>query len=180
MSTLRRPENTRALWSTARSLRHSPCYITSMPSESDKTSDNEQYPTNTTERLADEPSCNECGKDVTEWAVSFEMTIHDESGYSKRHRCPHCGELCFKDAYEGEGWAIFWVTFFPACVPWFWILSAFFGPLEADDAGDLHGVNAIQAGVAIALGFATAYVVMRLVLRLYRRWARTWLRGCQR
>ena len=136
-----------------------------MPAEQN----DERYPTELTERLAQEPLCVACGKDVTEWKVSFESSIHDDSGYAKRYRCPHCGKLCFEDQHEDQGCLLFFLVFFPACLPWFWLLAEYFGPLEADEAGDLHGGDAIQAGSAIALGFATACVLTNTYMRLKRR-----------
>ena len=129
----------------------------------------ERYSTEGTERLAQEPFCVACGKDVAEWKVFFENSIHVDSGYAKRYRCPHCGELCFEDQNENFGCLIFFLVFYPACVPWYWLLAAFFGPLGA---GDLHGGDGIQAGCGIALGFVTAHVLSNMCVRLMRRLTR--------
>ena len=129
----------------------------------------ERYSTEGTERLAQEPFCVACGKDVAEWKVFFENSIHVDSGYAKRYRCPHCGELCFEDQNENFGCLIFFLVFYPACLPWFWLLAEFFGPLEFDEASDLHGGDAVHAGCGIALTFATAYVLSYMCVRLMRR-----------
>jgi hypothetical protein len=130
---------------------------------------NERYSTELTERLAQEPFCVACGKDVAGWKVSFENSIHVDSGYARRYRCPHCGELCFEDQNENFGCLIFFLVFYPASVPWFWLVAALFGPSQADEAGDFHGGDGVQAACGIALAFATAYVLSNMCVRLMRR-----------
>ena len=77
---------------------------------------NEQHETNATEPLRGEPWCSACKRDVADWKVCFESSIHTDSGYDKVHRCPYCNALCFADRSFSVGCFFFFLGLFGAVV----------------------------------------------------------------
>ena len=77
-----------------------------------------KYTTATTERLPGEESCVCCKKPVKEWLVTFEESMHTDSGFDKRHRCPHCGAKSFADESESASIFLFFVAFYPTGLLW--------------------------------------------------------------
>ena len=69
----------------------------------------ERFKTNETARLEGEPWCTVCKREVSEWKVSFETTIHTESGYDKVYRCPHCNAECFDNRSFSLGCFVFFL-----------------------------------------------------------------------
>ena len=116
-----------------------------------------------TEVLPNDPACLQCGKDVDEWVISFESTIHDEVGaYSKLHRCPHCNALCFADGYSTRGCFIFWVLFFPMCFVSFWLMIELTGEIKSEEDG-VQGFDAIKSIICIILGGAGAFGISEMI-----------------
>ena len=60
----------------------------------------------------DEDWCPACRKHVDEWVVSYETTIHTDSGYDRIRRCPHCNEMCIDDSSFTWGCLFFFVGLF--------------------------------------------------------------------
>ena len=77
---------------------------------------NEQYETNTTEVVERESWCSHCKQDVREWVVTFESSIHTDSGYDKVRRCPHCKKMCLEDSSFSLGCFFFFVGLFGTCL----------------------------------------------------------------
>ena len=77
---------------------------------------NEQYETNTTEVVEGEDWCSHCKQDVSEWVVTFESSIHADSGYDKVRRCPHCKNMCLEDSSFSLGCFFFFVGLFGTCL----------------------------------------------------------------
>ena len=77
---------------------------------------NEQYETNTTEVVERESWCSHCKQDVKEWGITFESSIHTDSGYDKVRRCPHCKKMCLEDSSFSLGCFFFFVGLFGTCL----------------------------------------------------------------
>lgn len=78
-----------------------------------------------------------CNKSVEEWVVTFEWSIHTDSGYDKRHCCPHCGAKSFADTSESAWIFLFFVVFYVSAPPWgllLWHLNDAFEWKCGDDA----------------------------------------------
>ena len=120
-----------------------------MPTTSD---DDNQYRTNKTEPLPDAPMCFECGKTVEAWVVTFESTIHDDTGYSKLHRCPHCNALCFDDQRTTFGCLVFFPMFF---ISW-WLMEHLTGEIEVGEDG-VQGTDTLRVGIAFIAAAVVAW-----------------------
>ena len=120
-----------------------------MPTNSDH---DDQYRTTKTEPLPDDPMCFECGKTVEAWVVTFESTIHDDTGYSKLYRCPHCNALCFDDQRTTFGCLVFFLVFFPMCFISWLLMEHLTGEIKVGEDG-VQGTDALRVGIAfIAAG----------------------------
>ena len=77
---------------------------------------NQQYQTNSTEKVKGEDWCSHCKQDVDEWIVTFERSIHADGGYDKFRRCPHCNEMCLDDESFSLGCLLFFVGLFGSVI----------------------------------------------------------------
>ena len=130
--------------------------------------DDDAYTATETESLPNEPMCLECGKSVDAWVIAFESTIHDETGYSKLHRCPHCNALCFDDQHFTFGCLVFWLLFFPMCGISFWLVTYSTGEIEVGEDG-VQGTDGLRAGIGLILGGAGAWSVSKMIGSLRKR-----------
>ncbi|MDG2220720.1 MAG: hypothetical protein P8L85_05035 [Rubripirellula sp.] len=72
----------------------------------------DSYKTQLTEKINNEDWCTHCKKTVDEWNISFEYTVHSDTGYDKIRRCPHCNAMCFEDGSIGFGVFLFFLGLF--------------------------------------------------------------------
>ena len=126
------------------------------------------YRATKTEPLANDPMCLECGETVDAWVVTFESTIHDETGYSKLHRCPHCNALCLDDQYFDLGCLLFWLLFFPMCGVSLWLVTYLTGEIKVGDDG-VQGIDALRAGFAVIVGGAGAWCCQAIIGSMRKR-----------
>lgn len=55
--------------------------------------------------------------------MTFEQSIHADSGFDKRHRCPHCGARSFADVSESAAIFLFFIAFYPSALVWGVLIS---------------------------------------------------------
>lgn len=127
----------------------------------------DEYRAKETEALPNDPLCLECGRTVDAWVVTFESTIHDDTGYSKLHRCPHCDALCFDDQYSNLGCLIFWLSFFPMCILAVGLIASVTGKINVGEDG-VQGTDALRMGIGLVAGGFGAWFVSTAVGSLRR------------
>ncbi|MCH2203843.1 MAG: hypothetical protein MK102_17905 [Fuerstiella sp.] len=122
----------------------------------------DEYRATKAEPLPNDPMCLQCGKTVDAWVITFELTIHDDTGYSKLHRCPHCNALSFDDQYFNSGCLVFWISFFPMCGISFWLMTLLTGEIKVGDDG-VQGTDALRAGITLIVGGAGTWCCMAMI-----------------
>ena len=126
---------------------------------------NEHHETDETEPLRDETWCSACKRDVAEWKVCFESSIHTDSGYDKVHRCPYCNAHCFADRSFSVGCFFFFLGLFGAVV-WVPVL----GFLGIDVKSETETSHLLAFLFMLAHGFALSWIVTFIWKRvLYTR-----------
>ena len=125
----------------------------------------DQYRTDTTEKIKDEDWCANCERWVDRWVVFFEPD--SEGGYGKIRRCPHCKAKCYGDSSFSLGCCCFIVGFFTAPILAAALLSLLNSDIDPFSEGDSVG------GVMLAIGVISGLVLACIGDRFEKqRWYR--------
>ena len=125
---------------------------------------NEQYETNTTEVVERESWCSHCKQDVKEWVITFESSIHTDSGYDKVRRCPHCKNMCLEDSSFSLGCFFFFVGLFGT---WLYVPLLKYLRLDLNLQGETGAFSVIFFVFAVVHGYLLSAVSTAL-FRTYK------------